>query len=181
MRRPFYKTPAFRIAAAAVAVCAVVTVCLLARPRGIADPGAAPPPAAPAPTPTPAPAAPASDSPVGQGLAPAAPAAAAAPAPTLRGGVYEGQYFNITIDTETGVFRFLEALYSSHLSCGAYTVTDGVLTIRDPWPAETGPVDRVNRFRVEDGALVWLAEGSDNFVFVTLTDGATFRLKTDGA
>ena len=103
------------------------------------------------------------------------------PAPALRSGVYEGQYFSIRIDTEAGSFRFSEADYSSHLSDGLYGLDGDVLTIRDPWPALDGPVDRVNRFRVEDGKLVWLEEGSDNFVFVTLTDGATFRLKSGEA
>ena len=100
------------------------------------------------------------------------------PAPTLHSGIYEGQYFSIRIDTENGSFRFIEAPYSSHLAMGLYGLNGDILTLDDAWPSTSGqPAVRSNRFRVEPDRLVWLAEGSDNFVFVNLTDGTSFRYR----
>ena len=94
---------------------------------------------------------------------------------TLYSGVYEGQYFSIRIDAENGSYRFSEADYSSHLATGFYGLDGDILTIEDTWPTESGePAVRTNRFRVEPDRIVWLEEGSDNFVFVKLTDGASF-------
>ena len=99
---------------------------------------------------------------------------------TLRSGVYEGEYFSIRIDAEAGSFIYNEAAYSSHISMGSYGLAWNILTLDDAWPSGgTQPAVRSNRFRVSDDGetLVWLAEGSDNFVFVTLADGAVFRYR----
>ena len=102
------------------------------------------------------------------------------PTPTLRSGVYQGQYFSVSIDAEAGTFRFTETDYSSHISTGYYGLNGDILTLDDAWPSSADrPAIRSNRFRVESDRLVWLAEGSDNFVFVTLRDGAVFRFQPE--
>ena len=151
-----YRKPAFWVIALAVVACIVLAVCFLTRPAPIR----APEPSDPAVTPT--------QEPVDH----------TPPAPTLRSGVYEGQYFSIRIDTETGYYQFSEADISSHFSIGPYSIDGDILTLSDTWPDASGqPVIRINRFRVEPDRIVWLAEGSDNFVLVKLTDGAAFRCR----
>ncbi len=106
----------------------------------------------------------------------------AVPVPTLRSGVYAGPGFSIRINTENGSFIYNESPISSHISIGLYGLDGDILTLSDPWPTGDGKsAVRVNRFRVEPDRLVWLAEGSDNFVFVTLTDGASFIRKETAA
>ncbi len=104
------------------------------------------------------------------------------PVTALRSGVYEGAAFSIRIDAETGSFFYNEAPYSSHLSNGLYRLEGNVLTLDDAWPTVSGqPAIRSNRFLVEEDQLVWLEDGSDNFVFVTLSDGAAFRYQNDSS
>ena len=65
------------------------------------------------------------------------------------------------------MFQYYETPISSYIGLGQFALDGDVLTIKD---------GRTNRFRLEEDGekLVWLAEGSDNFTFVKLTDGATF-------
>ena len=160
-----YKKPAFWIVLVAVIVCAVVAVCFLTRP----EPAKTPESAETNVTPTPEP---------------------------LLPGVYEGidmehaktyildtEYnwtaslssippFYIILDTENGLFQYYETPISSYIGLGKYELEGDILTIAD----DDSGHPRVNRFRMEDERLVWLEEGSDNFTFVKLTDGATFSL-----
>ena len=80
--------------------------------------------------------------------------------------------FSITLDMEAGTFQFYETPISSYFGFGRFERDGDILTIDD-----SGDGTRVNRFRLSDDGetLVWLAEGSHNFSFVHLTDGATFR------
>ena len=78
--------------------------------------------------------------------------------------------FYILLDMETGLFQYYETPISSYIGLGAFKLDGDLLTLDDSY--------RVNRFRVESAgeALVWIAEGSDNFMFAKLTDGARFSL-----
>lgn len=170
-----YKKPAFWAIVAAVAVCAVVAVCFLTRPGPLKPPGPNDPRPVPtaAPTPTPAP----------------EPTAQPTPEPIewpavdpVRSRVYllndefygddPFHAFSITLDMEAGTFQFYETPISSYFGFGRFERDGDILTIDD-----SGDGTRVNRFRLSDDGetLVWLAEGSHNFSFVHLTDGATFR------
>ena len=172
-----YKKPAFWIVVLAIVACAVVALCFLTRPE---------PEPAPGPEPTPEPA---------ETSATPAPTAAVTPTPeALLPGVYEGidmeyaktyfldaEYrtdalasispFYIILDMKNGMFQYYETPVSSYFGIGVFTLDGDILTMDDSF--------RVNRFRVEgDGeALVWIEEGSDNFWFEKLTDGASFSLE----
>ena len=167
-----YKKPAFWIIVSAVAVCTVVAVCFLTRPGPIRTPEANPAAVTPTPHPTEAP----------------------SPLPTWpRLEVFDFEAFHtetaqiyfldaeyrtdnlasispfyIILDTESGMFQYYETPVSSYIGIGVFTLDGDILTMDDSY--------RVNRFRMEDERLIWLAEGSDNFWFVKLTDGATFSL-----
>lgn len=166
-----YKKPAFWLILLAVAACVVVAVCFLTRPGpiGTADPEATPHPT-PQPTVTPAPL------PTGTPLTEVIDMIDMETAKTYILGeeyystpVQAFMRFYIILDMENGLFQYYETPISSYIGFGKYRLDGDILTIED---------NRVNRFRLEDERLVWLAEGSDNFTFVKLTDGATFRLDT---
>lgn len=97
--------------------------------------------------------------------------------------VYEGEAFmgDFTLSIYAdGTFQYYEGMLSSYIGMGAWTLNGGVLTIKDGSRGRLQPdgtweyYNRVNRFRVEKDRLVWLAEGSDNFLYVDLADGAIF-------
>ena len=80
--------------------------------------------------------------------------------------------FSITIDRKNGLYQLYESPFSSFVGVGSYELSGDILTIRDSSTEE----GRVNRFRMESGRLVWLADNSDNFTFVPLADRAVFSL-----
>ena len=57
---------------------------------------------------------------------------------------------------------------------GEWKIEDGVLTL-----TENSGYDLVFRFSVKDGELVYIKEGSSEFMYVTVGDGDRFIL-TDG-
>ena len=161
-----YKKPAFWLIVLAVAVCVVVAVCFLTRPGPIEVPEGQTPVVTPTPHPTAAP-----DVPMYEGIR-----MESAKVYLLDDAFYPEKeplhMFTVTIDADSGLFQYYETPISSYIGFGRFERDeDGILTI----PGQAG---RVNRFRIdEDGEkLVWLAEGSDNFTFIHLTDGATFSL-----
>lgn len=84
--------------------------------------------------------------------------------------------FSITIDTENETFSYSESMILSFIGNGQYTVENGILKIIEPRPGVDGERQVVNLFKIEKDALVFIAEGSDNFTYVHLPDGATFHL-----
>jgi len=97
--------------------------------------------------------------------------------------VYEGEGFmgDFTLSIYAdGTFQYYEGMLSSYIGMGAWTLNSDILTIKDGSMGRLRPdgtweyYNRVNRFRVEKDRLVWLAEGSDNFLYVDLEDGAVF-------
>lgn len=90
---------------------------------------------------------------------------------------YEGEgfggAFTITV-RDDGTFTYYEGPLSSHLGDGTWAVSGDVLTLTDPVLADQELV-RVNRFRMEGDDLVFLAEGSDNFLYVQLSEGERFH------
>jgi len=77
--------------------------------------------------------------------------------------------FNITLYSN-GTFSFYETMLSSYMGHGTYRIEDGILIIT------TNDGKFVNRFRVENDCLIFLAEGSTNFPYIKLTDGDRFQI-----
>jgi len=97
--------------------------------------------------------------------------------------VYAGEGFasDFTLSLYAdGTFQYYEGMLSSYIGMGAWTLNGDVLTIKDGSMGRLQPdgtweyYNRVNRFRVEKDRLVWLAEGSDNFLYVDVEDGEAF-------
>ena len=57
----------------------------------------------------------------------------------------------------------------SYIGMGNWTLRNGVVTF-----TETTGYDLVFRFAAEDGNLVYIAKGSDRFMYVTVEDGDEF-------
>ena len=164
-----YKKPAFWIIVLAVAVCIVVAICFLTRPGPIEAPDARAPVVTPTPYPTAAP----------EVLPTGWPVYEEIDMETARVYLLDDVFypekesfhmFTVTLDERSGQFRYYETPISSYIGMGRYQLDGDLLTIRD---FGTGS-ERVNRFRIDGERLVWIAEGSDNFSFIKLTDGATF-------
>lgn len=82
--------------------------------------------------------------------------------------------FSITL-REDGTFQYYEAGISSHIGMGDYTYEDGVVTLMDAQiPGVYGSLTRKYKFLYENGKIVFLAQASDRFMYVTLPDGAEF-------
>ncbi len=75
---------------------------------------------------------------------------------------------------EDGTMSYYEGLLSSHLGMGTWTLEKGILTITE---GEKTGYAAANRFRVEEDAIVFLAEGSDNFLYLKVTDGDRFFIQ----
>ena len=86
-----------------------------------------------------------------------------------------GGDFTIKLD-EYGQFEYYVGLLSSYIGHGNWEVKDGVLTLQ-----ATVDSDDVFNFSVENGKLVFIAEGSDGFRGgdVTVEDGDKFLLKEE--
>jgi len=95
------------------------------------------------------------------------------PVPDLVGKVfvYENEGFgsNFTISLQDGgTFGYYEGMLSSHIGMGTWTVEGDILTLHED------TFDWTFRFRVQDGALHFLREGSDQFMYIKVADGARF-------
>lgn len=85
---------------------------------------------------------------------------------------YEGEGFGglFTISLRAdGSFTYYEGYLSSYIGDGKWSVSGDILTLED----ETG-ITRVNRFRMEGNDLIFQADGSTNFIYVKVDDGAVF-------
>lgn len=88
---------------------------------------------------------------------------------SYEGGGFKGSgEFYIGFDM-LGNFDYYEGDLSSYIGRGNYTEENGIITITD-----FGDNKRVNRFKLENNTLIWIAEGSSNFIYVKLVDGAKF-------
>lgn len=78
-----------------------------------------------------------------------------------------GGSFTISL-FEDGTFQYYEGMLSSYIGLGSWTVEDGVLTLKD----ENSHFR--NRFRIGAEELIFLAEDSSNFMYLTVKDGERF-------
>ena len=85
--------------------------------------------------------------------------------------VYEkegfGSDFTIKLHAD-GTFGYYEGMLSSHIGMGTWAVEGDILTLHED------TFDWTFRFRVQDGALHFLREGSDQFMYIKVADGARF-------
>ena len=95
--------------------------------------------------------------------------------PAGKAFVYEkegfGSEFTISLHAD-GTFGYYEGMLSSHIGMGSWTVEDGVLTLREDI------FQRTFRFRVQEGELRFLREGSDRFSYIKVADGDRFLENT---
>ena len=78
-----------------------------------------------------------------------------------------GGYFVITL-VKDGTFSYYEGMLSSHIGLGNWTVKDGILTLTEK------NNKRTYLFSAQNDALVFIGEGSDRFVYVSVMDGDKF-------
>lgn len=79
-----------------------------------------------------------------------------------------GGDFTITLNDD-GNYTYYEGFLSSYLGYGDWTVENDTVVL-----TEKGGYDAVYRFAVEDGALVYKSDGSDQFIYTTVEDGDRF-------
>ena len=89
--------------------------------------------------------------------------------------LYEGEGFGgdfrIAI-AEDGTFTYYEGMLSSYIGAGEWTLDGDVLRLKDH---ENGNLKYNNYFRVEERRLVFIEEGSTNFMYLKVADGAAFN------
>ena len=78
-----------------------------------------------------------------------------------------GGYFVITL-VKDGTFSYYEGMLSSHIGLGNWTVKDEILTLTEK------NNKRTYLFSAQNDALVFIGEGSDRFVYVSVMDGDKF-------
>ena len=79
-----------------------------------------------------------------------------------------GGDFTITLNAD-GSYQYYEGFLSSYIGLGTWTIENDMVIL-----TEQGGQDSVYRFAIKDGALVYLADGSDNFLYVKASDGDRF-------
>ena len=87
--------------------------------------------------------------------------------------VYEyegfGGPFNVNIFSD-GTFMYYVGMLSSYIGHGNWEYTNGILTLTD---GQDQP-QFINKFYVKDNCLIYIAEGSTNFMYLKVNDGAKF-------
>ena len=83
--------------------------------------------------------------------------------------------FSITL-FENGTYQYYETFISSYIGRGTYSLDGDVLTLTDDKiPTMTGYVIHTYKFEYRGNTIVYLAEESDQFLYVHLPDGAVFE------
>jgi hypothetical protein len=87
--------------------------------------------------------------------------------------------FTITLN-EDGTFSYYETMISSHIGSGSYAVNNGLVTLTDGnIPGVAGSMTHTFTFRYENQKLLYVAEASDDFMYIDLPDGAEFTRVRD--
>lgn len=89
--------------------------------------------------------------------------------------VYEGEVsvgtFSIAI-FEDGTYSYYEGAFSSYIGVGTWSVSGSVLTLTED--DELG-YPFVNHFQIRDGDIVFMEDGSSNFLYIDVKDGEVFH------
>lgn len=92
--------------------------------------------------------------------------------------IYEGKGaggdFRITINSD-GTFFYYEGGLSSHVGIGDWTIDGDMLCIDD----SSAYRDHIHYFKISENQLTFVAEGSNNFIYVKVSDGERFIKQTD--
>ena len=83
--------------------------------------------------------------------------------------------FSIRLDSD-GSFTYYEGFYSSYVGTGSWDLNGDILTLREKSYVD-GTVSHVYCFNVNDDGLSYISEGSDNFMFIDVSDGERFIQK----
>ncbi len=81
-----------------------------------------------------------------------------------------GGKFTITLN-EDGTMSYYVGMLSSYIGMGTWNLEKDVLTLTD---RPMAGIQYINRFRIEDGALVFIEEGSTDFMYVDVVAGDRF-------
>ena len=76
---------------------------------------------------------------------------------------------------DDGTYTYYEGYLSSYIGMGKWTLQDSVVTLY-----ETSGDNKVFRFATDGDDLLFVADGSSEFLYVTVADGDRFIL-TDGS
>ena len=88
---------------------------------------------------------------------------------------YEGFGGEFTINIyNDGTFMYYVGMLSSYIGRGNWEYTNGILTLTDVFDNPKF----VNKFYVKDNCLIYIAEGSTNFMYLKVSDGAKFNVLT---
>jgi hypothetical protein len=83
--------------------------------------------------------------------------------------------FTITL-MKNGKCSYYESMLSSYIGYGEYTIEGNRLIIVDKnIPGLYGKLTHTYVFEYKFGRLIYLAEESDNFMYISLPDGAMFK------
>ena len=85
-----------------------------------------------------------------------------------------GGAFAIHINDD-GTFQYCEGYASSHIGMGSWVLDDDILVLSE----DSEVYAFVNRFKVDGSDLVFLSEGSSNFIYVKVGDGERFTGTSD--
>ena len=92
--------------------------------------------------------------------------------------IYEGKGaggdFRITINSD-GTFFYYEGGLSSHIGIGDWTIDGDMLCIDD----SSAYRDHIHYFKISENQLTFVAEGSNNFIYVKVSDGERFIKQID--
>ena len=75
--------------------------------------------------------------------------------------------FRINLNPD-GTFTYYEAVYSSYLGIGNWSVNGDVLTLADDY------YSLKNSFRIDGNDLIFMENGSTNFLYIKVSDGDRF-------
>ena len=92
-----------------------------------------------------------------------------------RNGGFGGD-FTITL-FENGTYKYYEGNFSSYFGIGNWTLEEDILTLKD----DHQNVEFINRFRIDEDGLTWLATDSTGFTyggFLSMADGDVFFLQS---
>ncbi len=89
--------------------------------------------------------------------------------------VYEkegvGSDFTITFNSD-GTYVYYEGVLSSYIGAGTWKVTDNIVLMTE------GVSKKVNNLKINGSDLVYIADASDNFYYITVKDGEKFSVQS---
>lgn len=87
--------------------------------------------------------------------------------------------FGIRID-DNGTFTYYEGAFSSYVGTGSWELDGDVLTLRErDYSSVPEKVRHIYRFKIDGDDLRFISDGSDNFMFIDVSDGERFIHKDD--